>query len=303
MRTKVTKWMAGISSAAMLASFSALSVPAFAAEYGTMQAEAYAASFESEKAQTVARYFLDNGVSMEETEQMMARYVNGVAMIESEQNADDGVMVASTVTNAVPFYAETTLASTQHYGIFVVVDPKVETSTVLRATWATSAVTYDYGNASNANHIDLNGYTSDRFSYSTSNGNSTVRFSFSNDYVNKDKPLGLAMFAISPTTSITEAGFYNQFSLSANVDPVVEGEETTFEFHTFALGDFNHDGIVNNVDYTNLVDFCMMSFDGKFHYTDVGDGMALAVNRTAIDMNFDGVIDIRDASAWNTMMQ
>lgn len=95
MKKNVTKWAAGLSSAAMLASFSVLSVPAFAAEYDAMQAEAYAASFPSEKAQTVARYLLGNGVSLEETEKMMSWYMDGQAIIESEQNAENGIAAAA----------------------------------------------------------------------------------------------------------------------------------------------------------------------------------------------------------------
>ena len=45
----------------------------------------------------------------------------------------------------------------------------------------------------------------------------------------------------------------------------------------------------------------MNSFDGYLNYKDVGDGTAFEVNTTAVDLNMDGVLDIRDAIAWNKL--
>ena len=78
-------------------------------------------------------------------------------------------------------------------------------------------------------------------------------------------------------------------------------QNSTFEFHTFVLGDFDHDGVVCDKDYAYLMDFVMNSFDGYLNYKDVGDGTAFEVNTTAVDLNMDGVLDIRDAIAWNKL--
>ena len=49
------------------------------------------------------------------------------------------------------------------------------------------------------------------------------------------------------------------------------------------------------------MDFVMNSFDGYISYKDVSDKMAFEVNTTAVDLNMDGVLDIRDAIAWNKL--
>ena len=69
----------------------------------------------------------------------------------------------------------------------------------------------------------------------------------------------------------------------------------------FVLGDFDHDGVVCDDDYAYLMDFVMNSFDGYISYKDVSDKMAFEVNTTAVDLNMDGVLDIRDAIAWNKL--
>ena len=95
----------------------------------------------------------------------------------------------------------------------------------------------------------------------------------------------------------------NAITFKTKVDLLEEGNQinSTFEFHTFVLGDFDHDGVVCDKDYAYLMDFVMNSFNGYLSYKDVGDGTAFEVNTTAVDLNMDGILDIQDAIAWNKL--
>lgn len=298
MRTKVTKWMAGISSAAMLASFSALSVPAFAAEYETMQAEAYAASLTNEKAQTVARYFLDNGFSLEETEEMMGWYMDGLAIIESEQNANSGVATAS-VNTGKAYYSGTAKASTQHYGTIIIDDPEANVKGVLYVDGVfnignTYYPTFENVEVENAN---LNGYNCTVEMDAINSVSCRIRTSTNT----AGNPLAMCKFPIDSVSVFSnEAAIYNATSLDTSLVSTYSGgngKNTTFQFHTYALGDFDHNGIVNNADYDYIVDFCMLLFDGKFNYTDVAQNVAYQVNILAADANKDGTVTMQDAIA------
>ena len=292
MKRKVTKWMAGISSAAMLVSFSALSVPAFAAEYEAMEAEAYAASLTNEKAQTVARYFLDNGFSLEETEEMMDWYLDGQAIIESEQNANSGIATAS-VNTGKAFYSGTSKASTQHYGTIIIDDPEVN---VRGSLWLTGTNNLLFTN-SESEFVALNDY-GDNFSVENDDG-SEVSYTIRTTPKTVDTPLAMCKFPIEVGSSLlNEAAIYNAVDFDSSGIRTYSGgngKNTTFEFHIYALGDFDHNGVVDNADYDYIVDFCILSFDGKFNYTDVAADAAYEVNTLAADANKDGKVTIQDA--------
>ena len=131
--------------------------------------------------------------------------------------------------------------------------------------------------------------------------------SFSQETVTKNdgRPLAMCSFPFDLNTQFlkSEAAIKNAISFRAKVDLLEDGNQqnSTFEFHTFVLGDFDHDGVVCDKDYAYLMDFVMNSFDGYLNYKDVGDGTAFEVNTTAVDLNMDGVLDIRDAIAWNKL--
>ncbi len=299
MKKNVTRWAAGISSAVMLASFSALSVPAFAAEYDTMQAEAYVASFADEEAQTVARYFLDNDFSMEETEEMMGWYMDGQSIIESEQNAGNGIAMAS-VNTGKAFYSGTSKASTQHYGVIIIDDPEANMR----------------GNMELVSMPDKNGKTYLHFAnfvsgftvlnnYSTAQVSSldgeSATYNVKTTTNTAGVPLAMCKFPIDSVSAFSnEAALYNAIGFTysgMNTYAGGNGKSSTFEFHTYALGDFDHNGVVDNADYNYLMKFCILSFDGKFNYTDVAADAAYQVNILAADVHKDGVLTMQDAIA------
>ena len=100
---------------------------------------------------------------------------------------------------------------------------------------------------------------------------------------------------------MNELGIYDSFTISQSSDPLYDDSDTTkIEFHTYALGDFDHNGIVDVSDYTYLMDYLVLSFNGRFQYTDMNIDIAYQVNRLAVDVNKDGVVDLRDAIEMNS---
>lgn len=299
MKQNVTKWMAGLSSAALLASFSALSVPAFAAEYEAMEAEAYAASLTNEKAQTVARYFLDNGFSLEETEEMMGWYMDGLTTIESEQNVENGIATAS-VNTGKAFYSGISKASTQHYGTIIIDDPEANVKGILYVdgVFAIDSACYPTFENVETENATLNDYDNCDVTMDTVN---SVACKIRTSTKTVGTPLAMCKFPIdSVSVFSSEAAIYNAVKLDSSfvkTYPGGNGKNTTFKFHSYALGDFDHNGVVNNADYDYIVNFCILSFDGKFNYTDVAANVAYQVNILAADVNKDGVVTIQDAIA------
>ena len=71
MKKSAIKMIAGVSALAIFSSISATAIPAFAEEYDAIQEQDYVATFADEQTQNVANYLLENGVSMEEAQEMM----------------------------------------------------------------------------------------------------------------------------------------------------------------------------------------------------------------------------------------
>jgi hypothetical protein len=288
MKKKLTKMVAGISSAAILTSFSALAVPAFAAEYEAVEANAYVDSLEDEEVREVAQYLIDNGISLEEAQSMVARYENGRAMIQSEEET----VSAKSVDTGVAFYNGSRLAQTQHYGVIINDNPRAAVDAIVRLTWSKDALTYNLEDG----YTMHNGYVEDR----VTGGDSFFRIVFSTDPRESGDPLAVVSFPFHSVLVTTEAAIYNNVKKVATVVPVDDdGQECTFTFHSYALGDYNHDGIVDDTDYTYLMQFVIFSFDGKFEYKDVKTEVAYQVNRLAADTNLDGVVDLKDAVTMN----
>lgn len=107
--------------AALLFQLTAVSFPAYAAEYDAVQKEEFVSSFSDAETKQVAQYLVDNGLSLEESKDLMKTYEkglaiiaresenSGIAMYDLEDSADEEIHIDA------PFYSETNLASTDHY--------------------------------------------------------------------------------------------------------------------------------------------------------------------------------------------
>lgn len=67
--------------AALLFQLTAVGFPAYAAEYDAVQKEEFVSSFSDAETKQVAQYLVDNGLSLEESKDLMKTYEKGLAII------------------------------------------------------------------------------------------------------------------------------------------------------------------------------------------------------------------------------
>lgn len=315
MKKSAIKMIAGVSALAIFSSISATAIPAFAEEYDAIQEQDYVATFADEQTQNVANYLLENGVSMEEAQEMMEHYVNGRAMIEREENAEDGISLLSenlkrafyngvnttTYKNSLKSSdSKITFKKEQHYGAFIINNPVANVRVTLNAI-SNEDANGNYLIAGTGDHYIFNGYNNFTTFGLDSDG---VSFKTETKTNNAGRPLIMCTFPFDASASLkSEAAVKNAIKMQTTTSLLKNGNQigSAFTFHTFVLGDFDHDGVVCDKDYTYLMDFILNAFDGYFNYTSVSDKTAFEVNTTAVDINMDGILDIQDAIAWNKL--
>lgn len=275
------------------------------------------ATFADEQTQNVANYLLENGVSMEEAQEMMEHYVNGRAMIEQRENAENGISLLSddeeepkvfyngenftsyknSIKSSKP---STTFKKEQHYGAFIINNPVANVRVTLNAI-SNEDANGNYLIAGTGDHYIFNGYNNFTTFGLDSDG---VSFKTETKTNNAGRPLIMCTFPFDASASLkSEAAVKNAIKMQTTTSLLKNGNQigSAFTFHTFVLGDFDHDGVVCDKDYTYLMDFILNAFDGYFNYTSVSDKTAFEVNTTAVDINMDGILDIQDAIAWNKL--
>ena len=112
----------------------------------------------------------------------------------------------------------------------------------------------------------------------------------------------IVTFPFTAGTATSEAKLRSGFTLSSNFNSM-NGVDGSYSMNTYALGDLDHNGIVDSADYT-LASRFLVSLINKidFNYKDVGPGVASAIFILAFDVNMDGQIDLSDAVGINKII-
>ena len=316
MHKTIKKAIAGISALAMTAAMSATTIPAFASEYEALDAQEYVNSFEDSETRAVAQYCLDNGLSLDETMSMMDTYQKGLELIASRNDsANDGIALTSTkidVTINDTFYNGTRIAQTPHRGLILVKDRTASMKCAIEITWLAENVFYDvdnlqytvlddYGKSVYANVINNKEDKDD--DDEEEDDDELNCLSISGRIPKKSDVKGqigcLVSFPIElGAKARSEAQVKNSLIMDASGCTSTNGKDSELELHTYALGDFDHNGIVDEADSAYLMKFAT-SYDIDFHYKGVSVDVAGAVNLMAADANEDGVLDISDVAKVN----
>lgn len=118
MKNAMKKLTAGVSALAMAATLSATSVPAFAAEFESMEAQEFVNSFENSDTRTVAQFYLENGLSLNELKDIMETYEEGLVLLEQNHPTSASTRsTGSTVTFTGEYYNNNRKANSAHYAV------------------------------------------------------------------------------------------------------------------------------------------------------------------------------------------
>lgn len=300
MHKTIKKAIAGISALAMTAAMSATTIPAFASEYEAIDAQEYVNSFENPETREVAQFYLDNGISGDELKDMMSTYEEGLALLSSEDESG----IALTSANSSPtvslgnggnYYNGTRMANSNHYA--VITNDRPQAQVVGNFIVSTSnAVSYDIATHP---HTLQSGYESLIVRASNNQQYLTITGTLASD---SESVEAIVTFPFTAGIATSEAKLRSGFTLSSNFNSMndVDG---SYSMNTYALGDLDHNGIVDSADYT-LASRFLVSLINKvtFNYKDVGPGVASAIFILAFDVNMDGQIDLSDAVGINKII-
>lgn len=302
MHKTIKKAIAGISALAMTAAMSATTIPAFASEYEAIDAQEYVNSFENPETREVAQFYLDNGISGDELKDMMSTYEEGLALLSSEQTDESGIALTSanssttvSLGNGGNYYNGTRMANSKHYAVITNDRPQAEAiGSFIVST--SNAVSYDMA----AHPYTLqSGYESLIVRASNNQQYLTITGTLASD---SESIEAIVTLPFTAGTATSEAKLHSGFTFSSNFTSL-NGEDGSYSLNTYALGDLDHNGIVDSADYT-LASRFLVSLINKvtFDYSDVGPDIAAAIFILAFDVNMDGQIDLSDAVGINKII-
>lgn len=280
--------------AALLFQLTAVGFPAYAAEYDAVQKEEFVSSFSDAETKQVAQYLVDNGLSLEESKDLMKTYEkglaiiarksenSGIAMYDLEDSADEEIHIDA------PFYSETNLASTDHY--IAVINTNVDRNVRgcldflfhEKYSYYDNEVLYFLNNDTNISKLLP--------IYEDSDLSLTYKLITDGTYTGTD-----IMCLVKVGTGINT---FSESDLRNSISMVDTSHIGGFKMHTFALGDIDHNGIVNEADSTYLMKF-LVRLSLEFSYNSGTDDTSSLMNIAAMNFNLDDKIDLEDAVSLN----
>lgn len=248
-------------------------------------------SFSDETTREVAEYYLNGGLSLEETADMVKIYEEGVEQMSISTQSGD-------VTT--PYYSTSKLCGTKHYVAVIEALPQYDVNEVFDITLNTRFLKCDPA----VDKFTCFPYTESSFAYSdyafvfkSTASSTTIRTNVTanaktngTEAENKvAEPLVRFRLHYGDSTPTSENALYKSISFS-------QVNQGGAEIETFALGDVNHDGVVDAQDQSYLTKFLIGSVnDFDFKYSDGSNHFSYATNGLAADVNQDNVVDMLDA--------
>ncbi|MDD6270031.1 MAG: dockerin type I repeat-containing protein [Oscillospiraceae bacterium] len=241
-------------------------------------------TFNEDIEKDIVRYLFENGCSISEVEDMMDRYMEGKQIREFEQRSSN-----SRIALNAYYYNTTKIAPVDHFVTVIVTDP----------TQSEETLTVNING--NSNSVTSNNYSALCYAY-----NSKVEM---NDVFRADKwrhstmftdlealtnteATPLAKYKIFPAGNTnTEAKLYNSISMTYSA---MNNDNLILAYETYARGDVNHDGEINSVDSTYLLEYLVNQNTLNFTYIDGSNHYSFATNVLAADTNLDGSVSMID---------
>ena len=301
MKSIIRKTIASISALAMTAAMTATTIPAFASEVDAIEAQNFVASYASEQEQAVAQYCADNCDTLEEAAEFMDLYEEGLALRASEES-DYALLSTSSNTKKVihiddVYYNGTRVASTPHRMVLLAVNPTAALSVSIEVTWKQTIVTYDMvtkpHTICDGQSLSISGTTDTESGEKYLYVNGRIKKTSDSIY---DGASTLCYFPIEITGKATsEAAIHSAFAVDTRGIYSTNGIDSDVELHTYALGDYDHNGIVNAADASYLLDL-LTHYDIEFTYASEHDNIIGPVSVLAADANEDGTVSLADVT-------
>lgn len=267
----------------------------------------FVSSFSDADTRKIAQYLMDNNLSLDDAAGIMETYEIGLSLIEERQTFNSiGIETYSMdlseiddISNSesdddfytyidAPFYSDINLASTDHYIAVVNTDMSRNIRGCLDFLFHENYTYY---------------------------ANSTLDFFTTESYVTKLLPVyensNLSLtYKIVSDGAITGGNIVSLLKLGIGQNAFTESDirssiamvDTShiggFEMYTYALGDIDHNGLVDEADSTYLLRF-LVQLPVNFIYEDNPGSYYSLANVAAMNFNLDDEISLIDAIALN----
>jgi len=268
----------------------------------TLAEKQFIDSYKNSGYDDIAAFLIDNDFSVSDAQNTMKLYVEGKRMESELSNKKSFKSGIKSSGNVPKFYSETNMSGKQHYGVVIMNNGSANVrKTILDldydSDWAgiTSSLSTRPLHSNITVDVDVDeDETEANFecripSLSSSNTPAGV-FEF---------PFTLNMTSTgTPSGTFTESNLYSTFDLTRSYIKYYSGSpNTTFDFETYVQGDINHDGRVDGLDVSFMVEYNQGKKtlnDLHTNYIGVSANVAKIINTLAADMDHNGSVDLQD---------
>lgn len=236
----------------------------------------------------MAEYYLNGGLSLEETADIMKTYEEGLEQMS----------ISTRASVSSPYYNTSKLCGTKHYAAAIIADPTEDVGEIFSLTFNNTILSCAKSDIS----ICLP-YTGSECETTMQNiikqvkTNTTIKTTVMANAPEKATVAeGIVRynFKITNKNSITSE---SDFRDAIQFNPI-SGSSVAME--TYALGDVDHNGVIDAQDQTYLSQFLVGKINGfNFTYSDGSNHYSFATNGLAADTNQDDVVDMLDAIQLN----
>lgn len=273
---KFKRIAAGFSAAAMAAVMTATSVPAFAEEVQMSEMQAYVASIEDGELQQVAAYLSSEGVSLDETKEILERCENSQEQMQET--------LAAQASGTTYFHSTSVLTPGSHYCLILMRGPYQGEEDFRADVTFPAGVSVSNFNVwkSISSDVDLrSGYRC--YAYDTIS-------------LGMGEFVSLAACDISKgTVAVTsEKDLVSAITTECKTASDANKATVSFAAATYRFGDIDHDGFVTDNDAAYLSYYLAGTANFGGSYYDVTSAEAKYIRELAADVDYDGDIDRDD---------
>lgn len=288
---KVKSIVAGISAVSMTAAMATTSIPAFAEEMQMVEMEcemqAYVASIEDGELQQVAAYLSSEGVSLEETKEIVARCENSQEQLQET--------IAAQASGTTYFHSTSVLTPGSHPCFIFMRGPYVgEDFLRVNVTFPTGVIVSNF-----AAREDLSS-TGKKESPPEGSGEYYSRIYDTNSLGwGESAPVASCTIEKGTAAATNEKDLVAAITAECHIASDANMKSVSFATITYRFGDIDHDGVVTDNDAAYLSYYLAGTANFGGSYYDVTSAEAKYIMELAADVDHDGNIDHDDLTRIN----